>query len=97
MAGDVKQVPLLHVLAQPSPAHAAAIEVVGKEALDNLSTQLAGLAGSLGLETHAVVGDRAPRRPAPSPCQREKLFCLGSLIRVFQRLSSRTQSKTALE
>jgi len=90
VAGDVKQVPLLHVLAPPSSAHAAAIEVAGKGALDNLSTQLEGLAGSLGLETHAVVGDRAPR-------QREKLFCLGSLIRVFQRLSSRTQSKTALE
>ena len=66
MAGDVKQVLLVHVLApaQPSSAHAAAIEVVGKGALDNLGTQLEGLAGDPGLETHAVVGDRAPRRQA---------------------------------
>ena len=67
MAGDVKQVSLVNVLAQPSSAHAAAIEVVGKGALDNLGTQLEGLAGDPGLETHAVVGDRAPRRLVTAP------------------------------
>ena len=58
MAGDAKQVSLVHVLAPvpPSSAHAAAVEVVGKGALDNLGTQLEGLAGDPGLETHAVVG-----------------------------------------
>jgi len=40
---------------------------VGKGALDNLGTQLKGLAGAPGLETHAVVGDRAPRRLVTAP------------------------------
>ena len=46
----------MHVLAPapPSSAHAAAIEVVGKGALDNLGTQLEGLAGQ------ARVGLRQP-------------------------------------
>ena len=45
MAGDEKQVSLVHALAtaQPSSAHAAAIEVVGNAALDDLDTQLEGL------------------------------------------------------
>jgi len=93
----MKQVPLVHVLAPapPSSAHAAAIEVVGKEALDNPGTQLEGLVAPPGLRrTRLLV---TARRTASPPRQREKPFCLGSLIRVFQRLSSRTQSKTALE
>jgi len=59
--GDVKQQSFVHVLAPapPSSAHAAAVEVVGKGALDNLRTQLEGLAGDPGLKTHSVVGDRA--------------------------------------
>jgi hypothetical protein len=55
VAGDVKQVSLVQVLApaQPSPSHAAAIEVVGKGALDDLGAQLEGLAGDPGLEPRA--------------------------------------------
>ena len=47
VAGDVEQVSLVHVLApaQPSPAHAAAIEGVGKGALDDLGAQLEGFLG----------------------------------------------------
>ena len=47
VAGDVKQVSLVHVLAapKPGPAHAAAIEVVGEGALDDLGAQLEGFLG----------------------------------------------------
>ena len=47
MAGDMEQVSLVHVLApaQPCPAHAAAIEVVRKGALDDLGAQLEGFLG----------------------------------------------------
>ena len=47
MAGDMEQVSLVHVLApaQPCPAHAAAIEVVRKGALDDLGAQLEGFIG----------------------------------------------------
>ncbi len=69
VAGDVKQVSLVQVLApaQPGPAHAAAIEGVGKGALDDLGAQLEGLAGERGLEPHAVVGDRPARRLVTAP------------------------------
>ena len=78
MAGDVKQVSHVHVLApaQPSSAHAAAIEVVGKGALDTLGTQLEGLAGDPELETHAVGGDRAPRRRVTAPALKAVLLGL---------------------
>ena len=44
---DVEQVSLVHVLAAPKPgqAHAAAIEVVGEGALDDLGAQLEGFLG----------------------------------------------------
>ena len=47
VAGDMEQVSLVHVLApaQPCPAHAAAIEVVRKGALDDLGAQLEGFLG----------------------------------------------------
>jgi hypothetical protein len=80
VAGDVKQVSLVQVLAPavPSSAHAAAIEVVGKGALDDLGAQLEGLAGDPGLEPRGLLV--TARRAASSPRQREKPFCLGSTI-----------------
>ena len=96
MSGDVKQISLVHVLApaQPGSAHAAAIEGVGKAALNDLGTQLEGLAGDPDASrTRLLV---TARRAASSPRQREKPFCLGSLIRVFQGLSFRS-FKTARE
>ena len=62
MAGDVKRVPLVHVLAQTSSAHAAAIEVVGKGALDNLGTQLEGLVGQAraGLRQSVMIRHTIP-------------------------------------
>ena len=73
----------MHVLAPapPSSAHAAAIEVVGKGALYNLHTQLEGLVGPPDLRrTRLLV---TARRAASPPRQREKPFCLGPLVRVF--------------
>ena len=79
VAGDVKQVSLVHVLApaQPSSAHAAAIQVVGKGALDDLGAPLEGLAGDPGGEPCAVVGDRAPRRLVTAPARKALLLGLG--------------------
>ena len=79
MAGDVKQVSLVHILApaQPGPAHAAAIEAVGKAALDDLGAQLEGIAGERGLEPHAVVGDRPARRLVTAPARKALLPGLG--------------------
>ena len=53
----MKQVSLVHVLAPapPSSAHAAAIEVVGKGALNNLGTQLEGLYTDVTLEAEAAM------------------------------------------
>ena len=55
------------------PAHAAAIEAVGKAALDDLGAQLEGLAGERGLEPHAVVGDRPARRLVTAPARKALL------------------------
>jgi len=52
----------VHAPAQPSSAHAAAIEVVGKGALDNLGTQLEGLVGQAraGLRQPAMIRHTIP-------------------------------------
>ena len=97
VAGDVKQVSLVHVLAapKPGPAHAAAIEVVGEGALDDLgaSSLKASLATPDNSRVRLLV---TARRAASSPRQRAKPFALGSEIRVFHGPLSKA-FKTARE
>ena len=83
MAGDVKQVSLVHVLAaKPGPAHTAAIEVWAKERSTISARSLkASLATPDDSRVRLLV---TARRAASSPRQRENPFALGSGIRVFQ-------------
>ena len=82
VAGDVRQVALVHVrpAAQPCSSHAAPLEAAGKRAFDDLGdlcTQFEGSAGNPRLELGSVVGDRAPRRLITAPVGKAGLLRLG--------------------
>ena len=96
VAGDVKQVPHVHVLA---PAR----QVRRMAPRSRLWAKERSTISARSLKASRAIPDLrrtrllvTARRAASSPHQREKPFCLGSLIRVFQGLSSRA-FKTARE
>ena len=91
-AGDVKQVSLVHVLAapKPGPAHTAAIEVVGKGALDDPARSLKA---SLATPDNSRVRLLVTARRAAIIVPARKTLLLGLGIRLFQVGRRRAPSK----
>src|SRR5271165_2973490 len=87
---DMDQVTLVNVLAstQPRPAHAAAIEDMGKAAFDHFPAPAHGLAPELGFQPVSVGIDGLPGRLIPMPPQ----IAVGGL-----RLSDACLPNTAVE
>src|SRR5207344_1018800 len=63
VAGDVDQIALMDILApaQPGPAHAASVEIMGKGSLDDFRPQPHRLLADPRTKTDAVGIDRHPR------------------------------------